>query len=148
MNEVKLNRGGLPETILPEENSDVLKGLHNAESLGNNDEKYSSLLLLAESHPNSIAVWVALGTLSSLRMQSYAFYRIAYHRGLDSLRKNGWRGSGFVRWAHPTNRDFLLALDGLQRLSVEIGDLEEATRCQHFLIQLEPNWQRVSNTLS
>ena len=32
-------------------------------------------------------------------IERYAYYRVGYHRGLDTLRANGWRGSGYVRWA-------------------------------------------------
>ena len=64
-------------------------------------------------------------------------------RGLDSLRKNGWRGSGFVRWEHPGNRYFLFALNRLAEISKEIGDYEEAERCSLFLRQLEPAWEQL-----
>ena len=53
--------------------------------------------------------------------------------------KNGWRGSGYVRWEHPTNRAFLECLSGLQKASEQIGDFAESERCTIFLLQLEPN---------
>ena len=58
----------------------------------------------------------------------------------DGLRQNGWRGSGFVRWQHPSNRGFLRALAGLQRCAEAIGERDEAERCQLFLLQLDPGW--------
>ena len=143
--EVRLNPGGLPETVIPSEELAVLEGIAEAESCNNVSASLASLLELAESHPASIAVWRKLGDLCENRMEAYAYYRLAYHRGLDSLRHNGWRGSGFVRWEHKTNRHFLVALDGLKTLSEEIGDSEEATRCFHFLLQLEPNWLNISS---
>ena len=76
-------------------------------------------------------------------IESYAAFRVGYHRGLDALRKNGWRGAGYVRWRHPSNRGFLECLLGLQKISEEIRDLEEAERCRIFLFQLEPDWQSV-----
>jgi|TARA_B100000902_G_scaffold26900_1_gene32425 hypothetical protein len=152
MNEVKLNRGGLPETILPAEDSEILDGIEEALSSGSPSETndpfiisqvINKLLKLVEAYPDSIAIWTQLGVLSPERMKGYAFFRLAYHRGLDALRKNGWRGSGFVRWEHPSNQSFLRALHGLQMLSKEIGDDEEAARCHHFLFQLEPRWESI-----
>ena len=71
-------------------------------------------------------------------MERYAAYRVGYHRGLDALRANGWRGSGYVRWAEPTNRGFLRALQGLSAMAAEIGEEDEAERCATFLLQLDP----------
>ncbi len=98
MNEVKLNRGGLPETILPAEDSEILDGIEEALSLGTPSETIdpfiisqviNKLLNLVEAHPDSIAIWTQLGVLSPEKMKGYAFFRLAYHRGLDALRKNG-----------------------------------------------------------
>ena len=75
-------------------------------------------------------------------MESYAYFRVGYHRGLDALRGAGWRGSGYVRWRHPSNRGFLRALDGLRARAAEIGEADEADRCDQFLHQLDPEWDR------
>ena len=61
-------------------------------------------------------------------------------RGLDRLRANGWRGSGYVRWDHEPNRGFLRALAGLQRTAAAIREDDEAERCALFLRQLDPVW--------
>ncbi|MET0880669.1 MAG: DUF3151 family protein, partial [Acidimicrobiales bacterium] len=71
---------------------------------------------------------------------AYAAYRTGYHRGLDRLRQSGWRGSGYVRWAHEENRGFLTALAGLGRIAEAIGEDDEAERCAVFLLQLDPAW--------
>jgi hypothetical protein len=71
-------------------------------------------------------------------MERYAAYRVGYHRGLDTLRANGWRGSGYVRWAEPTNHGFLRALRGLGAMAAEIGETDEAERITLFLLQLDP----------
>lgn len=71
-------------------------------------------------------------------LERYAYFRIGYHRGLDALRQNGWRGSGYVRWAAPSNVGFLRCLLGLARSAQEIGELDEAERCHVFLAQLDP----------
>ena len=65
-----------------------------------------------------------------------------YHRGLDRLRKSGWRGSGYVRWSNETNRGFLRALEGLRSAAEAIGEIDEAQRCDEFLYQLDPGWDR------
>ena len=62
--------------------------------------------------------------------------------GLDRLRQSGWRGSGYVRWRHETNRGFLRALDGLREQAAAIGEADEAERCAMFLHQLDPDWDR------
>src|SRR5690606_13029615 len=69
----------------------------------------------------------------------YAYYRVGYHRGLDLLRKNGWKGTGYVRWGHPSNRGFLRCLRGLGEAAKWIGEDEEAERCAQFLSQLDPS---------
>jgi len=61
-------------------------------------------------------------------------------RGLDTLRANGWRGSGYVRWVHPSNRGFLSSLNGLAKAAAAIGELDEAERCELFLRQCDPSW--------
>jgi len=68
-------------------------------------------------------------------------------RGLDRLRQGGWRGSGYVRWSHPTNRGFLRALAGLARTAREIGETDEEERCELFLRQLDPDWPDVDPPL-
>ena len=40
-------------------------------------------------------------------VESYAYARVGYHRGLDALRRNGWKGHGPVPWSHEPNRGFL-----------------------------------------
>jgi hypothetical protein len=74
------------------------------------------------------------------QMSRYAFFRVGYHRGLDALRAAGWRGSGYVRGTHPTNRAFLRCLDGLRIEAGAIGEADEAERCAQFLAQLDPEW--------
>ena len=40
----------------------------------------------------------------------YAYARVGYHRSLDLLRRNGWKGHGPVPWEHEPNRGFLRCL--------------------------------------
>ena len=50
----------------------------------------------------------------------YAYARTGYHRGLDQLRRNGWKGFGPVPWAHVPNQGFLRALGALHRAAATI----------------------------
>jgi DNA-binding transcriptional LysR family regulator len=128
--------GGLPETVLPPGPGDSDAELQAA---GTDREAVARIVA---AHPRSLAGWATLGDLAGDPIDAYACYRVGYHRGLDTLRANGWRGSGYVRWRHETNRGFLRALDGLRRMAAEIGELDEAERCDDFLHQLDPDWDR------
>lgn len=89
--------------------------------------------------PRSSLVWWACGVTSDDEVERYAAFRVGYHRGLDSLRANGWRGSGFVRWSHVGNLGFLRCLLGLQLAAGSIGEADEEERCRLFLLQLDPS---------
>jgi len=65
---------------------------------------------------------------------AYAFARTGYHRGLDALRRNGWRGSGAVPWEHEPNRGFLRAVWALARAARSIGEEPEYERCVQLLV--------------
>lgn len=123
---------GLPETVLP---SDPLD-----EALAGGVPSYAEVGALVARHPRSLVGWATLADLTDDAMARYAFYRVGYHRGLDALRANGWRGSGYVRGSAPTNRGFLRCLDGLRQAAASIGEADEAERCTQFLAQLDPEW--------
>lgn len=117
--------------------------LARIEAAGTVDE----LASVVADNPDSIDAWAALGamqeeTVGPIRttVHAYACYRIGYHRGLDALRKNGWRGTQLVRWSDEPNQGFLRCLDGLRRLAGLIGEHEEEARCADFLLQLDPGW--------
>jgi len=140
MSNVNLS-SGLPETVLPSEPAELRDGLAAALALPESERRPAVAALVA-AHPRSLEGWAALGDLARDRMEAYACYRVGYHRGLDSLRANGWRGSGYVRWRNEPNRGFLRALDGLGRVAADIGERDEAARCVEFLHQLDPDWDR------
>lgn len=97
---------------------------------------------LAADHPACLAAWAALGEdalASGDPVTAYAYFRAGYHRGLDRIRRAGWRGSGKVPWHHEANRGFLRSLRGLGRAAAAIGEDEEAHRCSEFLSQLAPD---------
>lgn len=97
---------------------------------------------VAGRFPACLAAWATLGELA-LRgrhpVQAYAYFRVGYHRGLDRIRRAGWRGSGRVPWAHEGNRGFLRSLRGLQLAATAIGERDEAERCREFLADLAPD---------
>jgi hypothetical protein len=93
-------------------------------------------------HPECLAAWAELGerALGAGRaVEAYAYFRVGYHRGLDRMRKAGWRGAGLVPWAHVPNRGFLRSLAGLGTAAEEIGEDGEARRCAEFLANLAPD---------
>ena len=67
--------------------------------------------------------------------------RVGYHRGLDALRRNGWKGHGPVPWSHEPNRGFLRCLISLQRAAAAIGEDDEAVRCAAFIVDCDPSLQ-------
>ncbi|MCO5970407.1 DUF3151 domain-containing protein [Actinoallomurus soli] len=71
-------------------------------------------------------------------IESYAYARTGYHRGLDALRRAGWKGHGPVPWEHAPNRGFLRALHALARAAAAIGEDDEAERCRTFLRDSSP----------
>jgi Protein of unknown function (DUF3151) len=91
---------------------------------------------VAAAHPACLAAWAALAEQAMSRgdvLLSYAFARTGYHRGLDQLRRAGWRGTGPVPWEHEPNRGFLRALHALGEAAAAIGEDDEAERCRAFL---------------
>ena len=125
---------GPPETVLPPDPDDAVGGLRRA-----GDDRDAVAAVVAR-HPAFLDGWATLGRLARDEVEAYACYRVGYHRGLDRLRQSGWRGNGYVRWRHETNRGFLRALDGLGRTAAAIGEDGEAARCAEFLRQLDPEW--------
>ena len=66
-------------------------------------------------------------------VEGYAYARTGYHRGLDALRRNGWKGHGPIPWSHEPNQGFLRCLAALARAAESIDEAEEADRCWTFL---------------
>ena len=143
MSNVSISREGLPETVLPPEDPEIIELLDSALKLKDENQRRGKINEIAGNFPASIEVWKTVAMNGRDIIESYAAFRVGYHRGLDALRKNGWRGSGYVRWRHPSNRGFLECLLGLQKISEEIRALEEADRCRIFVFQLEPDWQSI-----
>ncbi len=132
---------GLPETALPEEPAAVRASLEAALAQPAERRRHA-VSDVVRSEPGSMASWAALGSLARDDVEAYACFRVGYHRGLDALRRAGWKGSGLVRWAHPSNRGFLTCLDGLRSAAGAIGEHAEEERCAQFLRQLDPDWSQ------
>lgn len=125
--------GGPAPTLLPADHPDV---------------EVSQLLAsgrpaaeLAASHPSSSMAWAVLAEEAAGRgdwVVSYAFARTGYHRGLDALRRAGWRGQGPVPYSHEPNRGVLRAIHALGKAAAGIGEDDEAQRCANLLRDSDP----------
>jgi hypothetical protein len=134
---VNLTPSGPPNTVLDSEPPEALHALQTAlaRPLA---ERRAAVAAVVARYPRFLDGWARLGDLGRDDIEAYAYYRIGYHRGLDRLRANGWRGSGYVKWSEETNRGFLRALRGLRDASGRIGERDEFERCGLFLMQLDP----------
>ena len=122
--------GGPPPTLLPEEPGprDLL-------------ERAADPADVAAAHPTSSLAWAVLAEQALARaahVEAYAYARTGYHRGLDALRRSGWKGYGPVPWAHEPNRGFLRTLHALGAAAAAIGEVDEATRVRQFLADSDP----------
>ena len=92
---------------------------------------------VVRARPSSPAAWAALAALAQEQgadaVTVYAYSRVGYHRSLDLLRRNGWKGHGPVPWEHEPNRGFLRCLALLAVSARAIGETEEWERCSEFL---------------
>ena len=96
---------------------------------------------VAAAHPTASAAWAALAgrALAAGRsVEGYAYARTGYHRGLDALRRSGWKGHGPVPWSHEPNRGFLRCVALLGRAAGEIGETAEQERCAQLLRDCDP----------
>jgi hypothetical protein len=136
---IHLSPTGPPETVIIPEPAEAVAALAAALALPTDDRRAAVAQVVAR-WPRFLDGWARLGQLGRDPVERYACFRVGYHRGLDTLRGSGWRGSGYVRWRHESNRGFLRALDGLRGAAAEIGEVDEEERCGHFLHQCDPEW--------
>ena len=121
--------GGPAPTLLPEDEA--------AQALLDGQDPRE----VAAAHPASSLAWAQLAETALTDgdpVAAYAYARTGYHRGLDQLRRNGWKGFGPVPWAHRPNQGFLRALAALAKAADAIGEDDEATRCRNFLSDSDP----------
>jgi hypothetical protein len=97
---------------------------------------------VVRQYPSSPAAWSALAALEVANdgdsVNVYAYSRVGYHRSLDLLRRNGWKGHGPVPWEHEPNRGFLTCLGLLALAAKAIGEWPEYERCRDFLRDSSP----------
>jgi hypothetical protein len=96
---------------------------------------------VARMYPDFSAAWAGLAERAldaGDPVTAYAYARTGYHRGLDQLRRSGWKGFGPIPWSHLPNRGFLRALAALAKAAEAIGDTEEFDRCREFLADSDP----------
>ncbi|GAB3547324.1 DUF3151 domain-containing protein [Actinopolyspora lacussalsi] len=128
-----MTRGNLlepPETLLPED-SDAQAELDRGDDPAD----------VAARHPTFSAAWARLAELaleSDSPVAAYAYARTGYHRGLDALRKAGWKGFGPVPWYHRPNQGVLRSVAMLAKAARDIGEDEEYQRCSQLLADSDP----------
>ena len=132
-----MHPSGPPRTVLPATSATAEHMLRQAMD-SPLDHRRADVARVVAGDPRYLDAWAALGSLGRDDIERYAAYRVGYHRGLDALRANGWRGSGYVRWADEPNRGFLRCLRGLQQMAAVIGEHDEAERIAVFMHQLDP----------
>jgi hypothetical protein len=116
----------------------LLPGDHDAEAellAGENPA------LVAAAHPAASVAWATLAEdalADDKAVTAYAYARTGYHRGLDQLRRNGWRGFGPVPYAHEPNQGFLRCVAALARAADAIGETDEHARCLDLLDDCDP----------
>jgi len=124
------NLMGPQPTLLPAED-DAQSALDSTDDLAS----------VAAGYPTFSAAWAALAERAldaGEVITGYAYARTGYHRGLDQLRRAGWKGHGPVPWSHRPNQGFLRSLAALARAAAEIGEDGEAIRCRQFLDDADP----------
>lgn len=130
-----------PQPVLLPEISDAEEALLNKQDP----------VQVAAAHPTASIAWAQLAEDALARAQAqekdavnadviaaYAFARTGYHRGLDLLRRNGWKGFGPVPWSHEPNQGFLRAVGALARAARTIGESDEYARCLDLLEDCDP----------
>lgn len=96
---------------------------------------------VAADHPTSSAAWATLSEMALTAgepVAAYAYARTGYHRGLDALRRAGWKGAGPVPWAHLPNQGVLRSFAALAAAAAAIGETNEVARLRHLLADSDP----------
>lgn len=133
-----------PAVLLPPEPEQARDALEEALRVGDDgsSERRAALTAVARSWPAFVGGWAHLAEVARAQgqdVEAYAFARTGYHRALDRLRGNGWRGIGLVPWAHEPNRSALLAFHELLRAAELIGETPEVERMRQLLLDSDPS---------
>lgn len=120
-----------PEPTLLAEDPEVVSALQRGDAAEE----------IVRSRPDSPLAWAELADEAwndGRDIEAYAYARVGYHRGLDALRRAGWRGAGPIPWSHEPNRGVLRCLYALRRASGRIGETSEVERLTDFLNDADP----------
>jgi hypothetical protein len=133
-----------PTTHLPPDDAEAVAALDAALAAtpDGSAERLAALQDVARHRPAFVDGWARLAEAAlalGRDVEGYAYARTAYHRSLDWLRANGWRGAGLVPWAHEPNRPVLRALHALMLASERLGDTPEVGRLRTFLLDADPS---------
>jgi hypothetical protein len=132
----------LPQNLLPEPPATLLPAQAEAEAaVADAAAGKTALAAAAAEFPAFSGAWAILAEQAfrdGEAVASYAYARTGYHRGLDALRRNGWKGHGPVPWSHEPNQGFLRCLNALAKAATAIGESDEAARCALFLRDCDP----------
>jgi hypothetical protein len=131
----------MPENLLPTPSSNPETLLPAEPEVTAAIEAEAPVASVVVSYPSSSLAWALLADEAWARgatLESYAYARVGYHRGLDALRKAGWRGVGPVPWSHEPNRGVLRALFALRRAAEAIQEPGEPERLTDFLNASDP----------
>ncbi len=96
---------------------------------------------VAAENPAASVAWAQLAEdalAAGQTITAYAYARTGYHRGLDLLRRNGWKGFGPVPYGHEPNRGFLRCVAVLATAAREIDEQDEYARCLDLLEDCDP----------
>ena len=134
---------GVSETLLPPEPAEALQGLEDALLAHDEGPLHLGrrLRVVVKAHPAFLDGWAHLALWALEEgdpVAAYAFARTGYHRGLDKVRRAGWKGQGPVPWHHEPNRGFLRSVQALMQAAAMIREMDEAERCRTFLLELDP----------
>ncbi|MGV8908076.1 MAG: DUF3151 family protein [Propionicimonas sp.] len=130
---------GPDPTLLPEDGPDAIA---RAALAGG-----SSVRDAVPAAPAASLLWALLAEealAASEPVAAYAYARTGYHRGLDALRRAGWRGQGPIPAGHQPNQGFLRALLALADAAAAIGEDDEAQRCRTFLLDSSTSAEEVA----
>ncbi len=143
MPESPLPMRGVSETLLPPEPEAATTALSEALMAHDEGPRHLGrrLRTIVSKHPEFLDGWAHLSFWAMEEgdpVAAYAFARTGYHRGLDKIRRAGWKGQGPVPWHHEPNRGFLRSVQALMRAAAMIREMGEAERCRAFLLDLDP----------
>ena len=137
---VNLSTAGPPTTVLDPEPAEAITALDAALAEPDADRR-AAVASVAARWPRCLVAWASLGDLGRDEVESYAYYRVGYHRGLDRLRANGGGEPG-TSGGQARRTTGSCGRCRAWPTAATIGEDDEAERCAHFLAQCDPDEAR------